>query len=195
MQKNIEFTSVTLVLLLGCSVMLAGCDVITAQNITNTGSAQGMNGGGMPNGGGLGINGGTPRGERGGTGMNDRTGSPDMMQGMTADMTGRVISLNGTTITVALLEMQTNASASASNQTQQGNSPSRSMEMTDTGVEVKLTIPEDAVIMEVMGMDIPGNSSANANSSMQWSDLKKEDIVMVWYKDNTKTVERIVVLQ
>ncbi|NMI06983.1 hypothetical protein HF638_23620 [Paenibacillus sp. SZ31] len=79
MRKNKYFTSVTLLLLLGCLVMLTACDVITAQNITNTGSAQGMNGGGMPTGGGLGMNGGTPRGGRGGTGMNDRTGSPDMM--------------------------------------------------------------------------------------------------------------------
>lgn len=58
MRKNKYFTSVTILLLLGCSVMLTACDVITAQNITKTSSVQGMNGGAMPNGGGLGMNGG-----------------------------------------------------------------------------------------------------------------------------------------
>lgn len=162
--------------------MLTACDVITAQNITNTGSAQGMNGGGMPTGGGLGMNGGTPRGGRGGTGMNDRTGSPDMMQGiMDADMTGRVLSVNGNTITLALLEVQ--------------DTSSPSMEWRDTGMEMKLSISDDVTITEGMGTPRSGNSSPSANSSIPVSDLQKEDIVMVWYKDNTETVERVMVVQ
>ncbi|WP_339168518.1 hypothetical protein MKX75_04065 [Paenibacillus sp. FSL R5-0341] len=182
MRKNKYFTSVTLLLLLGCSVMLTACDVITAQNITNTGSAQGMNGGGMPNGGGMGMNGGTPRGGRGGTGMNDRTGSPDMTQGMMdADMTGRVISVNGNTVTLALLEMQ--------------DTSSPSMEWKDTGMEMKLDISDDVTITEGMGTPRSGKSSPSANSSIQVSDIQKENIVMVWYKDNTETVERVMVVQ
>ncbi|WP_458463953.1 hypothetical protein [Paenibacillus sp.] len=182
MRKNKYFISVTLFLLLGCSVMLTACDVITSQNITNTASAQGMNGGGMPNGGGLGMNEGTPRGGRGTPGMNDRKGSPDMMQGMmNADITGRVISVNGTTVTLALLEVQ--------------DSSSPSMEWKDTGMEMKLNISDDVAITEGMGTPRSGNSRPSANSSIQVSDLQKENILMVWYKDNTETVERMMVVQ
>ncbi|MGO4734406.1 hypothetical protein [Paenibacillus sp. 2KB_22] len=182
MRKNKYFTSVTLFLLLGCLIMLTACDVITAQNITNTGSVQGMNGFGMPNGGGLGMNGGTSIGGRGTPGMNDRTGSPDMTQGtMNADITGRVISVNGNTVTLALLEMQ--------------DTSSPSMEWKDTGMEMKLNISDDVTITEGVGMARSGNSSPSANSSIQVSDLQKENIVMVWYKDNTETVERVMVVQ
>ncbi|MDQ0658527.1 hypothetical protein [Paenibacillus sp. W2I17] len=182
MRKNKYFTSVTILLLLGCSVMLTACDVIAAQNITNTGSVQGMNGGGMPNGGGLGMNGGTPRGGRGTAGMNDRTDSPGMTQGMmNADITGRVISVNENTVTLALLEVQDTSS------------PSRGWK--DTGMEMKLSISDDVTITEGMGTPRSGNSSPSANSSIPVSDLQKEDIVMVWYKDNTETVERVMVVQ
>ncbi|WP_433750754.1 hypothetical protein [Paenibacillus amylolyticus] len=182
MRKNKYFTSVTILLLLGCSVMLTACDVITAQNIINTSSMQGMNGGGMPNGGGLGMNGGAPRGGRGTPGMNDRTGSPDMTQRMmNADITGRVISVKGNTVTLALLEEQDSASPS--------------MEWKDTGMEMQLNISDDVTITEGMGTPRSGNSSPTANSSIQVSDLQKENIVMVWYKDNTETVERMMVVQ
>ena len=182
MRKNKYFTSVTIILLLGYSVMLTACDVITAQNITNTGSLQGMNGGGMPNGGSLGMNGGTPRGGRGTPGMNDRTGSPDMTQGMlNADITGRVISVNGNIVTLALLEVQDSASPS--------------MGWKDTGMEMRLNISDDVTITEGMGTPRSGNSSPSANSSIQVSELQKENIVMVWYKDNTETVERMMVIQ
>ncbi|MGV2967362.1 hypothetical protein [Paenibacillus sp. AGC30] len=175
MRKNKYFTSVTILLLLGCSVMLTGCDVITAQNITKTSSVQGMNGGGMPNGG-------TPRGGRGTAGMNDRTGSPGMTQGMmNADINGRVISVNGNTVTLALLEVQ--------------DTSSPSMEWKDTGMEMRLNIIDDVTITEGMGTPSSGNSSPRANSSIQVSDLQKENIVMVWYKDNTETVERVRVVQ
>ncbi|WP_143786573.1 hypothetical protein [Paenibacillus amylolyticus] len=182
MRKKQYFTSVTLFLLLGCMVMLTACDVITAQNITNTGSVQGMNGFGMPNGGGLGMNGGTSRGGRGTPGMNNRTGSPDMTQRMmNADITGRVISVNGNTVTLALLEVQANSSPS--------------MEWKDTGMEMKLNIGDDVDITEGMGTPRSGNSNPSANSSIQVSDLQKENIVMVWYTDNTETVERMMVVQ
>jgi hypothetical protein len=45
-----------------------------------------------------------------------------------------------------------------------------------------------------MGMGAPGNNQ-NADSSIQVSDLKEGDVVMVWYKENTETVERMVVTQ
>lgn len=107
------------------------------------------------------MNGGTPRGGRGGTGMNDRTGSPDMTQGMmNADMIGRVISVNGNTVTLALLEVQ--------------DTSSPSMEWKDTGMEMKLNISDDVAITEGMGTPRSGNSSPRANSSIQVSDLQKK---------------------
>ncbi|CAM3212071.1 hypothetical protein HP548_04215 [Paenibacillus taichungensis] len=192
MRKNGYLISAML-LLLTCSVLLSACDVITAQNITNTGSAQGMNGGGMMNGGGPGMNGGAQRG--GGQGMNGRTGGQDDMRGMmNADLTGKVISATGSTVTISLLEVEDNSSTGSTNGNgrQPGASRGGSMEMKDTGIEMKLDISEDVDITE--GMGAPGNNQ-NANSSLQVSDLKEGDVVMVWYKENTETVERMVVTQ
>ncbi|MEC0110308.1 hypothetical protein P4H27_25395 [Paenibacillus taichungensis] len=194
MRKNGYLISAML-LLLTCSVLLSACDVITAQNITNTGSAQGMNGGGMMNGGGPGMNGGAQRG--GGQGMNGRTGGQDDMRGMmNADLTGKVISATGSTVTISLLEVEDNSSTGSTNGNgrQPGASRGGSMEMKDTGIEMKLDISEDVDITEGMGMVAPDNNQ-NANSSIQVSDLKEGDVVMVWYKENTETVERMVVTQ
>ncbi|MEC0125555.1 hypothetical protein [Paenibacillus pabuli] len=188
MRKNSYLTSAML-MLLTCSVLLAACDAITAQNITNTGSAQGMNGGGP------GMNGGTQRG--GGQGMNGRTGGQNDIRGMmNADITGRVISATGSTVTIMLLEVQDSSSTGSTNGNgrQSGASRGGSMDMKDTGIEMELNISEDVKITEGMGMDAPGNNQ-NANSSIQVSDLKEGNVVMVWYKENTETVERVVVTQ
>ncbi|HBU80555.1 MAG TPA: hypothetical protein DEF35_02775 [Paenibacillus sp.] len=195
MRKKGYLTSAML-LLLTCTVLLSACDAITAQNITNTGTAQGMNGGGMMNGGGPGMNGGTQRGG-GGQGMNGRTGSPDEMRGMmNADLTGRVTSVEGSTVTIALLEVQDNSSTGSTNGNgrQPGVSRGGSTDMKDTGIEMKLNIGDDVNISQGMGMGAPGNNQS-ADSSIQVSDLKEGDIVMVWYKENTETVERMVVTQ
>ncbi|WP_408894072.1 hypothetical protein [Paenibacillus taichungensis] len=194
MRKNGYLISAML-LLLTCSVLLSACDAITAQNITNTGSAQGMNGGGMMNGGGPGMNGGTQRG--GEQGMNGRTGGQDDMRGMmNADLTGRVISATGSTVTILLLEVEDNLSTDSNNGNgrRSGSSRGGSMDMKDTGIEMKLNISEDVDITEGMGMGAPGNNQ-DADSSIQVSDLKEGDVVMVWYKENTETVERMVVTQ
>jgi hypothetical protein len=191
--RKIGYLISALLSLLTCSVLLSACDVITAQNITNTGSAQGINGGGMMNGGGPGMNGGTQRG--GGEGMNGRTSGQDDMRGMmNADLTGRVISATGSTVTISLLEVEDNSSTGSTNGNgrQPGASRGGSMEMNDTGIEMKLNISENVDITE--GMGAPGNNQ-NANSSLQVSDLKEGDVVMVWYKENTETVERMVVTQ
>ncbi|SEL63094.1 hypothetical protein [Paenibacillus sp. OK003] len=194
MRKNGYLTSAML-LLLTCSVLLSACDVITAQNITNTGSAQGINGGGMMNGGGPGMNGGTQRG--GGQGMNGRTGGQDNMRGMmNADLTGRVISATGSTVTISLLEVEDNSSTDSTNGNgrQPGATRGGSMDLKDTGIEMKLNISGDVDITEGMGMGAPGNNQ-NANSSIQVSDLKEGDVVRVWYKESTQIVERMVVTQ
>ncbi|MDN4605025.1 hypothetical protein P5G61_27620 [Paenibacillus sp. F6_3S_P_1C] len=194
MQKKGYLTSAML-LLFTCTVLLSACDAISSQNITNTGSAQGMNGGGMMNGGGPGMDGGTQRG--GGQGMNGRTGSPDEMRGMmNADLTGRVTSVEGSTVTIALLEVQDNSTTGSTNGNGRQPDASRggSTDMKDTGIEMKLNIGDDVNISQGMGMGAPGNNQS-ADSSIQVSDLKEGDIVMVWYKENTETVERMVVTQ
>ncbi|PAF31151.1 hypothetical protein [Paenibacillus sp. 7516] len=191
MRKNMVFISV-LILLAGCAVLLAACDVITAQNITNTGTAQGMNGGGMMNGG-PGMNGGMQRGG----GMNDRTGGTDDMRGaMNADLTGRIVSIDGDTVTLALLEFQGFSSQNSTNQGQQDGAPgSGSRGMNETGVEMKLKLNADVSITEGMEMGGRGNTSSDANGAIQVSDLKEGDVVMAWYKENTETVERMSVVQ
>lgn len=190
MRKNYYLTSV-LILLTGCTVLLAACDVITAQNITNTGTAQGMNGGMMN--GGPGMNGGIQRGG----GMNDRTGGPDDMRGaMNADLTGRIVSIDGDTVTVALLEFQGFSSQNSTNQGQQDGAPgSGSRGMNETGVEMKLNLNTDVSITQGMEMGGRGNNNSDANGAIQVSDLKEGDVVMVWYKENTETVERMAVIQ
>ncbi|MEO2205508.1 hypothetical protein ABGV42_17385 [Paenibacillus pabuli] len=191
MRKNYYFTSV-LILLAGCAVLLAACDVITAQKITNTGTAQGMNGGGMINGG-PGMNGGMQRGG----GMNDRTGGPDDMRvAMNADLTGRIVSIDGDTVTLALLEFQGFSSQNSNNQGQQDGAPgSGSRGINETGVEMKLKLNVDVSITQGMEMGGRGNTSSDANGAIQVSDLKEGDVVMAWYKENTETVERMAVIQ
>lgn len=191
MRKNYYFTSI-LILLAGCAVLLAACDVITDQNITNTGTAQGMNGGGMMNGG-PGMNGGMQRGG----GMNDRTGEPDDMRGaMNADLTGRIVSIDGDTVILALLEFQGFSSQNSNNQGQQDGAPgSGSRGINETGVEMKLKLNTDVSITQGMEMGGRGNNNSDANGAIQVSDLKEGDVVMAWYKDDTETVERMAVVQ
>lgn len=129
--------------------------------------------------------------------MNGRTGSTDEMRGMmNADLTGRVISVEGSTVTIALLEVQDNSTTGSTNGNgrQPGVSRGGSTDMKDTGIEMKLNIGDDVNISQGMGMGAPGNNQS-ADSSIQVSDLKEGDVVMVWYKENTETVERMVVTQ
>ncbi|WP_052087776.1 hypothetical protein [Paenibacillus wynnii] len=95
-----------------CSLALVSCDAITAQKITNTGSSsfQGMNGGG-------------------------RNGAPGMgnsMRGMmNADLTGKVLSVSGNTVTVEIVE-QSKSKDNNNNQIQ-GGFAGGDMEWSDTG--------------------------------------------------------------
>ncbi|WP_458119011.1 hypothetical protein [Paenibacillus sp. Z6-24] len=229
--------------LLAGAVLLGGCDVITAQNITDS-SGSGMNGGGTGMNGGPGRNGGGMRGM------------------MNADVMGKVISVNGSTLKIELLEQtrsrdqsrtgdrnarpdtdgqsadgtsSANSTAPAptnssdpSNPSNTGNagntdhagnagtdqgtgagqplpggtSPGRQMEMNSTGEEKTLQISGDVQISEGPGMmpqlnaaDSKTNSATSAmESTLKLSDLKAGETVMIWYKENTGTVERIMVM-
>ncbi|CAH1222100.1 MULTISPECIES: hypothetical protein [unclassified Paenibacillus] len=182
--------------LIGCSVLLTACDAITAQNIERTGApGQGMNGFPGMNGGG-GIDGGGQGMSRGGRmnggGTNGRNGDgAEAMQGMMdADVTGRIVSIEGGTITVDLLEQeQTDAT---SNQGRQWNPADGNTGLKETGVEMKISVSDDVQISRGMTMGGPNNRS-DSSDDMSLSDLKTGDVIRLWYKDNTETAARIVV--
>ena len=67
--------------------------------------------------------------------------------------------------------------------------------MNETGVEMKLKLNTDVSITQGMEMGGRGNNNSDANGAIQVSDLKEGDVVMVWYKENTETVERMAVIQ
>lgn len=229
--------------LLAGAVLLGGCDVITAQNITDSGSS-GMNGGGM------GMNGGPGRNDGGMRGM------------MNADVIGKVISVHGSTLKIELMEQtisraqsrtgDRNAQPDAAGQTADGISPANSgapaptnstdpsnpsntgnagntdhpgnagtdqgkgagqlspggaapggqMEMNSTGEEKTLQVSGEVQISERPGMtpqlnaaDSKTNSATSAmESASKLSDLEAGETVMIWYKENTETVERITVM-
>ena len=141
MRKRVHVI-LTRLMMLVCSLALVSCDAITAQKITNTGSGSfpGMNGGGR----------------NGAPGMNGRQGTDraassrngNSMRGMmNADLMGKILSVDGDTVTVELVE---------------------------TGEQKTLTISTD--------------------SAIKTSDLKEGQTIIVWYKENTETVERITVV-
>ncbi|MCM3174938.1 hypothetical protein [Paenibacillus sp. MER 99-2] len=188
-------------MMLVCSVLLVSCDAITSQQIAMPSSNPGMTGFPNMNGGDGGMNGapnangGFNRGGAGGTDSDARTGNREAMRGgmMNADSMGKVISVDGNVITVALLEpVQNGQPSSSSDNSQQGSFPGTNMEMNATGVEMKWTVNDDVTITRGMAMGIQDNNS-NASSALQLSDLKQGDMIMIWYQDNTEKIERIVI--
>ncbi|NMM64924.1 hypothetical protein HBE96_20230 [Clostridium sp. P21] len=202
-----------------CSISLTSCKAITAQNITNTGSSQGMNGGGM----------------------NDNKMS-------NADLIGKIVSVDGNTIKIEVAKQNSNGNknvngASSTNgnaasdmngsqntngapkmngnqalkgipntngsssvnsnqanknnddrKSPQGGFPGGKLELSYTGETKTITANSDVKISERTGM--PGqNENDSLKSSTKISDLKKGQVIMIWYKQNTKTVERISVMQ
>jgi hypothetical protein len=198
---------------------LTSCKAITAQNITNTGSNQGMNGG---------------------MGMNGNGNFKGRMA--SADLTGKIISVDGNSIKIQLAKQTKNSKSSNSNvgkqdangnqnvngapstngnknangvpntndnsnvsvnqsnnnndnkQPPQGESPGNKLELSYTGETKTLTVNNDVKISERTNMP-DQNKNDNSKSSTKVSDLKKGQVIMIWYKQNTKTVERISVVQ
>ncbi|AWI05841.1 hypothetical protein [Clostridium drakei] len=164
-----------------CSMSLTSCKAITAQNITNMGSGQGMNGGG--------INGGP---------------SMDGNRMSNADIIGKIVSLDGNTIKIEVAKQNSNGSSNGNSKRSNNNSDNRKppqggfsggkLELSYTGETKTITVNSDVKISEKTGMpDQNGNGSSK--SSTKVSDLKKGQVIMIWYKQNTKIVERISVTQ
>lgn len=113
------------------------------------------------------------------------------MQGMmNADVTGRVVSIEGGTITVDLLEQE--QKDVTSNQGRQWSPADENPELKETGIEMEIIVGEDVQISRGMTMDSPDNRSGSGDD-MSLSDLKTGDVIRIWYKDNTETAARIVV--
>lgn len=205
-----------------CSMSLTSCKAITAQNITNTGSGQGMNGGGMKGG----------------------PGGMDGNRMSNADLTGKIVSVDGNTIKIEVAKQNsngnrnvngtsstkgnaasdmngnqnangipnmndnqaskgmpnTNGSSSVNGKQNNNNNDNRKppqggkLELSYTGEIKTITVNNDVKISERSG--VPGqNGNGSSKSSTKVSDLKKGQVIMIWYKQNTKTVERISVMQ
>lgn len=184
-----------------CSMSLISCKAITAQNITNTGSGQGMNGGGGMNGG------------KGGPGMNGGPGIDSNIKGngvVKADLTGKIVSVDGNSIKIQLAEQTQNSKSSNSNgETQdakdnqnsnnnnkqpQGGFIGGTSELSYTGIEKTLTVSGDVKISQRPSMGRQ-NTNDNSKSVVKVSDLKKDQVIMIWYKANTETVEKISIIQ
>lgn len=194
--RKIVFNIFITTLLLICSMLFVSCEAITAQNITNTGSVPVMNGNPGRNGG-LSMNG-SPRG--------NGNFAPGRMN---ADVIGKVISVDGNSIKIELMERsQSNRSSNFNdgNQNAQGNQsnsnrnnqsqrgfPGSTSEMKPTGTYKTLTVGDDVNISQ-LGM-VPQNRNENSKSAVKISDFKEGQIIMIWYKENTETVERISVVQ
>lgn len=185
---------VSLLLLLLCGMMvLTSCSAITAQRITlNTG---GMGGGGNRN----------------------------AMRGMmNADLIGKIVSVNGSKITIDVMEQAQRRSTALDDHSAVPSSPSQTntpsskrtpdthtpntdrtlptdrsngstSTMSKTGVEKTITIGEEVSISQITAMMPQSNKNSTA-TTLKVSDLKAGQILMIWYKDNTNTVEKISVM-
>ncbi len=216
--RKIVYSIFIITVLFVSSLSFTACTAITAQNITSTGSNQGMNGVGM----------------NGGPGMNGN--SMDRMAD--ADVMGKIVSVDGNTIKIELatetksskssnsnevkqdvignqkakgnqsvngnqnvnIDPNTNANSKPNNNNNDNKQPPQGgflggkLELSYTGETKTFTVNSDVKISERTSR--PGqNGNDNSKSSIKLSDLKKDQVIMIWYKQNTKTVERISVVQ
>ncbi|CAJ1316615.1 hypothetical protein [Paenibacillus nuruki] len=185
---------VSLLLLLLCGMMvLTSCSAITAQRITlNTG---GMGGG------------------------NNRNALRGMMN---ADLIGKIVAVNGSKMTIDVMEQAQRRSPAVDDHSAVLSSPSQTTTpnsnitpdthtpntdrtlptdrsngststMSKTGVEKTITIGEEVSISQITAMMPQSNKNSTA-TTLKVSDLKAGQILMIWYKDNTNTVEKISVM-
>ncbi|MHC1683990.1 MAG: hypothetical protein AB6733_13720 [Clostridiaceae bacterium] len=163
MKRKIYSTSI-IMLLFSCSILLTSCSAITAQNITNKGSNQGMNGVPAMN-----------DNQRANGNANDNGNFKGGMA--SANLMGKIVSVDGNSIKIEVVEQTGNNTA----------------EVKSTGIEKTIEIGDGVNISQgMMGMQRQNN---NSQGSIKVSDLKKDKIIMIWYKESTETVERISVVQ
>jgi len=192
---------------LALSMLLAACDAITAQNIPSTTSTAFRNGAGL---GGANVQMGMPGGGFGG-GFGGNTGG--MREAIDSDLIGRITAVNGDTVTLELLERGSTATGDGARSP--GGAADGQSEWLATGEEQQLVLSRDVDISSGMSnrsggrqgdrdggsragtsresTRTPGEASDTATDGA--SELTAGQIVMVWYAEGTKTVERIRVLE
>lgn len=173
MGKTVYKIFIILVLLIS-SMSLVSCKAIEAQKITNTGDMSGI--GGNP-------------GMNGGPHMNGNTRGNENFTN--ANLTGKIVSVDGNSIKIQLAEQANNNSNNKQSQTV---FPGHMLEKNYTGATKTVTVTDDFKISQ--GQNMRGqNKTGNSKSSVKVSDLKAGQIIMIWYKQNTETVERISIVQ
>ncbi|WPC39994.1 hypothetical protein [Clostridium sp. JS66] len=199
--------------LLVCSMSLTSCKAITAQNITNTGSGQGMNGNRMSNADLIGkivsVDANTIKlkiAKQNSNGNKNVNGTSSTKGNAASDMNGNqnanvTPNMNdnqaskGMPNTNGILNGNGNQNNNNDNRKPpQGGFPGGKLELSYTGETKTITVNSDVKILERTG--IPGrNGNDSSKLSTKISDLKKGQVIMIWYKQNTKTVERISLMQ
>lgn len=244
MMKKFINNMFIIVLVLSFSMLFVSCKVITAQNISYNSGDNGMKGnqmnGGPGNNSATGNNGGTEGNSGPPMGGPQRTSGNINNRGNTinennkADLMGKVISVDGNSIKIELVEETQNNKASNSNKENQNKennntpdnnnnnkpniNPGNSMntdssnnstsnagnnnkqfqgnafELRYTGEEKTIKVDEKVSISEVKNVPLQ-NKTDTSKSSIKVSDLKSGQVIRIWYKKNTETVEKINVVQ
>lgn len=99
-----------------------------------------------------------------------------------ADLTGIIISVNDSKITVNLINGTHN---------DQGNSPKDN----STDNEKTITLSDDVIVSQYVHGTTGKNGYENSNLAMKLSDLKIGDTIRIWYKVNSETVDRINIIK
>lgn len=201
-------SNIFIIMLLTCSMSLISCEAIKAQNI-NADSFSGMKGGtGMVGGPRIQKGPGIANEDHGISGDPGLNGNIDMHGNINADLIGKIISVDGNIITIELIEQTENKKSKNSNNEKQDmkdnensdnnnslNAFSRnSFEVNYTGIYKTLEVSDDVDISQETNTDIQTQNS-DSKSQIKISDLKKDQIIMAWYKENSDTVEKINVMQ
>jgi len=188
---------------LALSVLLAACDAITAQNIPSTTSTAFNNGAGL---GGANVQMGMPGGGFGGN-------AGGMREAIDSDLIGRIVSVNGDTVTLELLDRGSTVMGDGAQSP--GGAAEGETKWVATGEERQLALSSDVDIS--FGMSTRSGSrqgerdsgsrgegsreqtvtpdAASDASTDGISELKAGQIVMVWHAEGTQTVERVRVLE
>lgn len=187
MRKKI-YNLLILILLIICFLSLVSCSAITAQNI-DPNSSPGM--GGCPGGGGGPGMGGGGGGPGGAPGMDDRgqheqkddnsqnndTISKNLIDDNTSEnLIGKINSIDGNSIKIELISL--------SNENSNDN-----LKITYTGTYKTLEISDTVNISQKSDTD------SSSESSLNTSDLKKDEILLVKYKENTELIENITIIK
>lgn len=186
--------------LVGLSALLAACDAITAQQIPSSTTTAFNNGAGL---GGRGAQMGMPGNFADGVGLGGMIdGVVD--EAFDADAIGRIAEVEGNTVKLELLKQS--ASSAGSGAHSPGGAADGQTGWTSTGESLTLTLSSEVRVSSgssalsgeggrVSGGRRGSAPSADAPAAGSVSDLKAGQIAMVWYKEGSKTVDRIRILR